>query len=42
MDYLSDELLLKSYMKAIELGLSNDFIEIIKNEIIKRSLDHLI
>lgn len=42
MDYLSDELLLKSYMRAVELELSDDFIQIIKDEIIKRSLEHLI
>lgn len=42
MDYLSDELLLKSYIKASELELSDDFIKIIKDEIVKRSLDHLI
>lgn len=42
MDYLSDELLLQSYIKANELKLSEDFIQIIKDEIVNRSLDHLI
>lgn len=39
MNYLSDDLLIMSYFKAIELNLSPDFIEIIKDEIVKRSLD---
>lgn len=42
MNYLSDELLLKSYIKATELNLNPDFIRIIKDEIVKRSLKPLI
>lgn len=38
MEYLSNELLLKSYDKAIELELSPDFIDLIKKEIDKRDL----
>jgi developmental checkpoint coupling sporulation initiation to replication initiation len=39
---LSDELLIESYYKAIELKLSQDFIELIKREIFRRSLEHKI
>ncbi|WP_394233037.1 sporulation histidine kinase inhibitor Sda [Niallia oryzisoli] len=35
---LSDELLLESYRKAIELNLSPDFIRLIEAEIHRRSL----
>ncbi|EKN64206.1 sporulation histidine kinase inhibitor Sda [Schinkia azotoformans] len=35
---LSDELLLESFYKAIELNLSPDFIQLIKKEIERRSL----
>lgn len=38
MDHLSDQLLLESYYKAKELKLSSDFINLIKEEIIKRGL----
>lgn len=38
MEHLSDELLLESYYKANELNLSPDFISLIEEEIIKRSL----
>jgi len=37
---LSDELLLESYYKAIELKLSTDFIHLIEKEIKRRSLSH--
>ncbi|MBY0123869.1 sporulation histidine kinase inhibitor Sda [Bacillus sp. S/N-304-OC-R1] len=37
---LSDELLIESYYKAIELKLSHDFINLIKTEIHRRSLSH--
>ncbi len=40
MEYLSNELLLESYNKAIELELSPDFINLIKEEIDKRDLTH--
>ncbi|WP_071395843.1 sporulation histidine kinase inhibitor Sda [Bacillus tuaregi] len=36
---LSDELLLESYHKAIELNLSPDFIRLIEAEIHRRSLN---
>ncbi|WNS77626.1 MULTISPECIES: sporulation histidine kinase inhibitor Sda [unclassified Bacillus (in: firmicutes)] len=39
---LSDELLIESYYKAIELKLSSDFINLIKTEIHRRSLSHKI
>ncbi|HZG60595.1 MAG TPA: sporulation histidine kinase inhibitor Sda [Anoxybacillus sp.] len=39
---LSDELLIESYYKAIELKLSPDFIELIEREIFRRSLAHKI
>lgn len=42
MKQLSDSLLLQSYHKAIELNLSQDFIDQIKMEIRERSLQHLI
>ncbi|GHH97079.1 sporulation histidine kinase inhibitor Sda [Neobacillus kokaensis] len=35
---LSDELLIESYYKAIELNLSEDFINLIESEIRRRSL----
>ncbi|RAK22467.1 developmental checkpoint coupling sporulation initiation to replication initiation [Anoxybacillus vitaminiphilus] len=38
MKNLSDELLIESYYKAIELKLSPDFIELIEREIFRRSL----
>lgn len=37
---LSDELLVESYYKAIELKLSLDFIRLIETEIHRRSLTH--
>jgi len=40
MKHLSNELLLKSYYKAKELKLSDDFIDLIKHEISKRNLSH--
>jgi developmental checkpoint coupling sporulation initiation to replication initiation len=39
---LSDELLIESYHKAIELKLSQDFIRLIKAEIHRRSISHKI
>ncbi|WP_078556665.1 sporulation histidine kinase inhibitor Sda [Bacillus alkalicellulosilyticus] len=35
---LSDDLLIETYFKAVELNLSDDFIYLIKNEIDRRSL----
>ncbi|WP_226583220.1 sporulation histidine kinase inhibitor Sda [Halobacillus litoralis] len=42
MKQLSDSLLIQSYHKAIELNLSEDFITQIKEEIKKRSIQHLL
>jgi developmental checkpoint coupling sporulation initiation to replication initiation len=42
MSKLSDELLIESYYKAIDLKLSLDFICLIESEIEKRSLTNLI
>jgi len=39
---LSDELLIESYYKATEMNLSKEFIELIKIEIKRRSLSHLL
>jgi developmental checkpoint coupling sporulation initiation to replication initiation len=39
---LSDELLIESYFKALELNLSQDFIRLIETEINRRSLSHKI
>ena len=39
MKHLSDDLLIETYYKAIELGLSNEFIELIKLELTKRSIE---
>ena len=38
MDRLSDQLLLEAYEKALELNLSDDFIALIKDELIEREL----
>lgn len=38
MEHLSDELLIESYFKAQELHLSQDFIQLIENEMSRRSL----
>ena len=38
MENLSDELLIESYFKAMELKLSTDFVSLIKKEIDRRSL----
>lgn len=38
MKNLSDELLIETYYKAIELNLSRDFIELIRLELNRRSL----
>ena len=38
MDKLSDELLIESYFKAIELKLSPEFIRLIEKEIERRSI----
>ena len=37
---LSDELLIESYYKAVELKLSREFIRLIEKEISRRSLSH--
>lgn len=42
MKNLSDDLLIESYYKAIELNLSIDFIKLIEKEIASRSLGHKI
>ncbi|MYL47883.1 sporulation histidine kinase inhibitor Sda [Halobacillus litoralis] len=42
MKQLSDSLLIQSYHKAIELNLSDEFIEQIKQEINARSIQHLL
>ncbi len=39
---LSDELLIESYFKAIEMKLNDDFIELIMIEIKRRSLGHVL
>ncbi|MDQ0205502.1 developmental checkpoint coupling sporulation initiation to replication initiation [Alkalicoccobacillus murimartini] len=39
MKHLSDDLLIETYYKAIELELSNEFVELIKLELMKRSLE---
>ncbi|KGA98476.1 sporulation protein [Alkalihalobacillus alcalophilus ATCC 27647 = CGMCC 1.3604] len=38
MHNLSDELLIETYYKAVELNLNHDFIELIKLELLNRSL----
>lgn len=42
MKKLSDSLLIQSYHKAIELNLSDEFIEQMNKEIQKRSIQHLL
>ncbi|CDQ18072.1 developmental checkpoint coupling sporulation initiation to replication initiation [Halobacillus karajensis] len=42
MKQLSDSLLIQSYHKAIELNLSEEFIDQIKKEINHRSIQHLL
>lgn len=37
---LSDDLLIEAYKRAIALNLSDDFIELIHIEIVRRSLAH--
>ena len=39
---LSDELLIESYHKAVQLNLSPEFIRLIEKEIHRRSLSHKI
>ncbi|ERN52810.1 sporulation histidine kinase inhibitor Sda [Alkalihalophilus marmarensis] len=42
--FLSDTTLLESYRKAIELGLDDDFVNLLKEELARRNLlpnDHL-
>lgn len=41
MEQLSDELLIESYIKAIQLALSPDFIALLEAEIKKRGLENL-
>ncbi|KMK75919.1 sporulation histidine kinase inhibitor Sda [Alkalihalobacillus pseudalcaliphilus] len=38
MQNLSDELLIETYHKAVELNLNHDFIELIKHELHNRAL----
>ncbi|WJY26184.1 MULTISPECIES: sporulation histidine kinase inhibitor Sda [Sporosarcina] len=38
MNILPDDLLIESYMKAMELDLSADFIDLLRHEVDKRSL----
>lgn len=40
MEYLSDELLLESYYRALELHLSSDFIKLITEEMEQRNLTY--
>ncbi|MFC0522531.1 sporulation histidine kinase inhibitor Sda [Pontibacillus salicampi] len=40
MEHLSDELLVESYQKAIELNLSSEFIQLIEEELQRRSLTY--
>lgn len=40
MNKLSDELLIQTYNKAVELKLSHDFIDLIRLEINRRSLNN--
>lgn len=42
MNNLSDDLLIESYFKAVDLNLSHEFIALIKKEIERRSLTHKI
>ncbi|ANB61280.1 developmental checkpoint coupling sporulation initiation to replication initiation [Anoxybacillus voinovskiensis] len=42
MKHLSDDLLIESYFKAVELKLNPEFIELIEREIHRRSLGHKI
>ena len=42
MEKLSDELLIESYFKAKELRLSKDFIYLIEQELLRRSLDSIL
>lgn len=42
MQKLSDELLVQSYFKATELKLNHEFIELIKLELKRRSLGHVL
>ncbi|MBY7144045.1 sporulation histidine kinase inhibitor Sda [Virgibacillus sp. NKC19-3] len=39
MEYLSDELLVDSYKKAMDLGLNQDFIRILERELVRRKLE---
>ncbi|UJL45245.1 sporulation histidine kinase inhibitor Sda [Virgibacillus sp. NKC19-16] len=38
MEYLSDELLVDSYKKALDLNLSQDFILVLETELVRRKL----
>ncbi|MGM8214185.1 sporulation histidine kinase inhibitor Sda [Bacillaceae bacterium W0354] len=40
MEQLSDQLLIESYNKAVELNLSKDFIHLIELELKRRGLNH--
>ncbi|MGM9987670.1 MAG: sporulation histidine kinase inhibitor Sda [Bacillaceae bacterium] len=39
---LTDELLINSYFKAIQLNLSREFISLMENELKRRSLQHFV
>jgi len=38
MNQLSDQLLVKSYIMAVQLGLEYDFILLLENELVKRQI----
>lgn len=42
MKELSDEILIASYLKALELKLDKAFIELLRNEINSRNIQHLL
>ncbi|WP_249870756.1 sporulation histidine kinase inhibitor Sda [Oceanobacillus saliphilus] len=39
MHYLSDQMLMDAYKKAKELKLEKDFLELLKEELIRRKID---
>ncbi|WP_156291934.1 sporulation histidine kinase inhibitor Sda [Oceanobacillus salinisoli] len=38
MEFLSDDTLIRAYKRAVELGLEEDFIELLANELRRRDL----
>lgn len=42
MEHLSDQLLIESYFKSIELKLSKDFIHLIESELRRRGLNEFL